>query len=236
MLVVRSLSLVVVTALLALPALADDKKKPKADADVDAFFDAPKADTKKSTSLDDLNKAAGGVAHKENKGGMAPKGGAVDDDAPVNLHAAFAAQKIVMDKKLGCQPAGRDKKKLSFFTFDELPQVGVAFEVCVTVSSKVGREMSMSVAVVDPRNSRVVKAEDVIDFRGRTARMDHVLEFPAPLFKVAGPYQYVIELDGKEVGRLPLFEVKVNPEDGTPLVRSDKDDKPATEKAALPIP
>jgi hypothetical protein len=221
---------VVVVALVALPALAADKKaKPKADADVDAFFDPPK-DSKKATSMDDLTKASSGMGTQEKNAGRAPKGGVVDDEAPVNLHAVFAAQKIVMDKKLGCQPAGRDKKKLTFFTFDELPQAGVPFDVCVTVSSKVGREMSMSVAVIDPRNSRVVKAEDVIDFRGRAGRMDHVLEFPAPMFKVAGSYQYLIELDGKEVGRLPLFEVKVNPEDGTPQPMTD------APVPALPIP
>ncbi len=211
----RSFSLALVLAAVVVPAQAADKKKPKADADVDAFFDAP-ADPKKTTSLDDLHKATAGVANRETKDGMAPKGGLVDDDAPVLLHAVFAAQKIVIDKKLGCQPGGRDKKKLSYFAFDELPQEGVPFEVCVTVSSKVGREMSMSVAVVDPRNSRVARAEDVIDFRGRAGRMDHVLEFPAPTFKVAGPYQYLIELDGKEVGRLPLFEVRVEPADGAP--------------------
>ena len=223
----RSLFVLLAVCALALPALADEKKKPKADADVDAFFDPPK-DSNKGTSLEDLNKASAGVATKVKKTGMAPKGGTIDNDAPVNLHAAFAAQKIVMDKKLGCQPGGRDRKKLTFFTFDELPQNGVPFEVCVTVSSKVGREMSMSVAVVDPRNARVVKAEDVIDFRGRPGRMDHVLEFPAPLFKAAGAYQYVIELDGKEVGRLPLFTVKVDTEDGTP--------QPQVDSPALPIP
>lgn len=210
----RILVLVLAVAVAAVPALAGDdkkKKKPAADASVDAFFDTPA--TTKST-MDDLNKATAGMDNKGKKpDGMAPKTADVNDEAPVNLHGVFAAQKIVMDKKLGCQPGGKDKKKLTFFTFDELPQSGVPMEVCVTISSKVGREMSMSVAIVDPRNARVVKAEDVIDFRGRSTRMDHVLEFPAPLFKVAGQYQYVVELDGKEVGRLPLFEVKVEAEE-----------------------
>lgn len=213
--------------LFALPSAADDKdtkkKKPAAaDASVDAFFDAP---TTPKSSMDALNKATEGMAHKEKKDGIAPKVAESNEDAPVNLHAAFAAQKIVMDKKLGCQPGGKDKKKLTFFTFDDLPQAGVPIEVCVTVSSKAGREMSMSVAIVDPRNARIVKAEDVIDFRARTSRMDHVLEFPAPMFKVAGQYFYVVELDGKEVGRLPLFEVKVT-----------DDDAPATPAPALPAP
>lgn len=205
---------VVCSLVAAGPSLADDKKDKKADASVDAFFDDPKPKTK-PTSMDDLNKASAGMANKEKKDGMAPKTAESNEDAPVNLHAVFAAQKIVMDKKLGCQPGGRDKKKLTFFTFDELPEAGVPLEVCVTISSKAGREMSMSVAIVDPRNARVVKAEDVIDFRGRTTRMDHVLEFPAPLFKVPGQYNYVVELDGKEVGRLPLFEVKVADDDSS---------------------
>lgn len=207
----RVLTVALVAALFALPSLADDKKKkPAADASVDAFFDAPT--TQKST-LDDLNKATAGMDNKGKKqDGMAPKTADVHDDAPVKLYGAWAAQKIVMDKKLGCQPGGRDKKKLTFFTFDELPQSGVPMEVCLSLQSKVGREMTMSVAIVDPRNARVVKAEDHVDFTGKTMRMDHVLEFPAPLFKVAGQYQYLVEMDGKEVGRLPLFEVKVEGE------------------------
>jgi hypothetical protein len=201
-------AVVAALALVAGPALADDKKaKPKADADVDAFFSDTPA-TKKST-VEDLTKASAGVAHKSPTAGMAPKAAEVNDDAPVQLHAVFAAQKIVMDKKLGCQPGGKDKKKVTFWTFDDLPETGVPFEVCVTLSSKAGREMSMSVSIVDPRNARIVRGEDVIDFRGRTTRMDHVLEFPAPQFKVAGQYAYVVELDGKEVGRLPIFEVKI---------------------------
>lgn len=224
---IRSLlALAAAVALVATPSLADDKdkKKPKADASVDAFFDTPKTTT--STSMDALNKATAGVANKATKDGMAPKVADSNEEAGVTLYGAFAAQKIVMDKKLGCQPGGKDKKKLTFFDFDDLPQAGVPFEVCLTLASKAGREMSMSVAIVDPRNARIVKAEDVVDFRGRSTRMDHVLEFPAPLFKVAGAYSYVVELDGKEVGRLPLFEVKIVEEAAAPT----------TTTPALPAP
>lgn len=229
------ISMGLVVCALSMPVLAEDKKKPRADASVDAFFDTPK-ESKKATSLEDLSKAAAAVGHKEKQDALAPKGDVVDDEAPVTVHSAFAAQKMVFDKKLGCQPGGKDKKKLTFFIFDELPQAGASFDVCISISSKVGREMSMSVALIDPRNARLVKAEDVIDFRGRSGRMDHVLEFPAPLFKVAGPYFYVVELDGKEVARLPIFDVKVNPENGTPQPLTDARLPRPEVDAPLPIP
>lgn len=114
---------VVTLSLAAGVSRADEPKKDKkGDASVDAFFDDPKA--AKPSSMDALNKATQGMANKEKKDGMAVKSAESNEEAPVNLHAAFAAQKIVMDKKLGCQPAGREKKKLTFFEFDELPQVG----------------------------------------------------------------------------------------------------------------
>lgn len=196
---------------LATSAAADDKgdkgkKDKKPDAAVDAFFDEPT--TPKKSSLDALTEASKGVVNKEQKT-LAPKATTVDDEAKIQFFSVFAAEKIVMDKKLGCQPAGPEKKKLTFFSFDEVPAEGVPMSVCLTMQSKVGRSMAISVAIVDPRNARVVKAEDVVDFAGRTGRIDHVLDFPAPVFKVAGPYQYLIEMDGKEVARLPIFDVRV---------------------------
>ena len=89
-----------------------------------------------------------------------------------------------------------------------LPAIAHSENVVVTQSESAPADV-LSVAIVDPRNARVVKAEDVVDFAGRTGRVDHVLDFPAPVFKVAGPYQYLIEMDGKEVARLPIFDVRV---------------------------
>lgn len=207
---IRSLAVAGLGLLLATAALADDKGKKKKDgqkdAAVDAFFDEPT--TPKKSTLDALTEASKNVGHKEQKA-LAPKASTVDDDAQMQFFAVFAAEKIVMDKKTGCQPAGAEKKRLTFFSFDEVPAEGVRMSVCLTMQSKVGRSMAISVAIVDPRNARVVKAEDVVDFAGRTGRIDHVLDFPAPIFKVAGPYQYLIEMDGKEVARLPIFDVKV---------------------------
>jgi hypothetical protein len=207
----RPLTALLVVALAALPALAEGKKDTKSDSAVDAFF-AP-APAKKS-ALDDLHKATEGLAHKEKNGGMAPKGAAVDDEAEVKVHAAFAAETIVIDKKQGCQPGGKRRERLAFWAFEELPETGVPFQVCLNVSSKAGRQMSLSVAIVDPRNLRIARAEDVVDFSGRTGRIDHVLEFPSTTFKTVGPYLYLVEMDGKEIARMPIFEVRLVPPGG----------------------
>ncbi len=207
---VRSLLLTLAVLIAAQAAFAEDKgKKPAtpapADSAVDAFFDTPT--TPKKSNLDALKSAAEGVAATEKKG-LEAKDAVVQNDTKITLHAVFAAEKIVNDKKLGCQPA-KNMTKLTFFTFDEVPSEGVPIEVCLTLSSKAGREMAMTISIVDPRNSRVGRAEDVVDFRGRAGKVDHIIDFPAPFFKVAGVYHYLVEVDGKEVARLPLFEVRV---------------------------
>ena len=191
----------------ALPAAAGDKKKKE--VSIDSFFDSP---PEKKSGDDDLKKAAAGLGAKDKLDALAPRSGTVDDEAEVKLHAVFAAETIVLDKKLGCQPGGKRRERVTYWAFEDLPETGVPFQVCLNVSSKAGRQMSMTVSIVDPRNSRIVRAEDVIDFAGRSGRIDHVIEFPATTFKTAGPYQYLVEMDGKEVGRLPIFEVRVVPE------------------------
>ncbi len=201
-------------ALLVSPALAGDKKdKGKESKDAGNFDDLFGAPPPKN-NLEEMKKATEGVGNKTGSTGLAPKEDESDPNAGVQLLKVFAAEKINQDKKLGCQPGGRSKKKLIDWTFDEVPaKADVGFEVCLTLTSKAGREMNMSVAIVDARNQRVAKASDVIDFRSRP-KIDHVLEFPAPVFKNAGQHFYVVDLDGKEVGRLPLFVV--NLEGGAP--------------------
>lgn len=202
----RSLLLGVLALSLSSAAVAADKKKPpEPDSAVDAFFDAPA--TPKKSSMDALQDAAKGVATTEKKG-LQAKDAVINDEIVVKVYSAFAAEKIVMDKKLGCQPA-RGMTKLTFFTFDEVPSEGVPMSLCINLESKAGREVAMTISIVDPRNSRVVKAEDIVDFRNKNGRVDHVVDFPAPFFKLAGPYQYLVEMDGKEVARLPLFDVRV---------------------------
>ncbi len=202
----RILALFLTLSLGALPALADDKNKGDK-SDFDDLFGAPP----KPTNLDAMKKATDGMSAKTSAGkGLSEKVDKVDKNAPVKLLGVFAAEHINQDRKRGCQPAGRDKKKVVEWDFDDVPAKGKPFEVCLTLASKAGREMNMHIAIVDARNVRVASAEDVIDFRGRD-KIDHVLEYPAPMFNLAGPYFYVVDLDGKEVGRLPLFQVKTGP-------------------------
>ena len=208
----RSLLLALSVVIAAGAASADEprgkKKKdaPAADSAVDAFFGSEPTTPKKS-SLDALQDASKGVAATEKKG-LQAKDAVVDDDTNITVHGAFAAEKIIIDKKIGCQPA-KGLTKLSYFAFDEVPSEGVPMAVCITLSSKAGREMAMTISIVDPRKSRVAKAESVVDFRGRPGKVDHIVDFSAPYFKIAGPYKYVVEMDGKEVARLPLFDVRV---------------------------
>ncbi|HEY1100542.1 MAG TPA: hypothetical protein VGF99_16495 [Myxococcota bacterium] len=209
----RSLSAALLLVTLAAgSAVADDakdkggkKETKKEDSAVDAFFGTPPP--AKGSNLDALKNAADGVAVSEKKG-LTAKDAVVSDETKVTVHGAFAAEKIVTDKKLGCQPA-KNMKKLSYFAFDEVPSEGIPLEVCVTLSSKAGREVALSVSIVDPRNSRVARADSTVDFSGRSTKVDHVIAFAPPFFKVAGPYTYLLEIDGKEVARVPLFDVKV---------------------------
>ena len=199
----------VAVAVLSSSAFADDKKDKKKGGDqFDNLFGDP---APKTNNLDAMKAATEKMGAKTGGGtGMAPKQDAVEADGTVTLINVFAASKIVQDKKLGCQPGGRDKKKISEWTFDEVPaKSSQGFEVCLTLASKSGREMRLNVAIVDSRNSRIATAEDVLDFRGKP-KIDHVLEYPAPTFKSAGQYFYVMDLDGKEAGRLPIFVVKLD--------------------------
>jgi hypothetical protein len=183
---------------------AEEAKTKKADKAMDDLFGTPPA----PSSMDALKKAAEGPAKESAKGGLVVKNAAaVQEDAPVVLHAVFAAEKIAQDPKLGCQPAGKSKKRVKQWAFDELPQMALPFAVCLTVSSEIGRTVTASVAIVDPRGHKVLHAEDIINFGNNTKRLDHVLEYPAALFKNAGEYFYVLTVDHKEAGRLPLFVV-----------------------------
>ncbi len=212
------------------PARAADKK-PEADkGNFDDLFGAPP----KNANLDAVKKATEGMQNKQGADGLAAKVSAIDSEAAVQLLNVFVAEAIAHDAKLGCQPSGRDKKRIVEFTFDELPAKGLPFDACLTLASKAGREMNMSIAIVDSRNQRVAKAEDVIDFRGRP-KIDHVLGFPAPMFKIAGQHYYVVDLDGKEVGRLPLFVLTVKSDaTGVPGSSTDSDARSLPVTAAAP--
>jgi hypothetical protein len=196
-------------ALCASSSIAAPDKPPaekKQDPAVDAFFDAPPPP--KKSSLDALVNASKDVVNREDKA-LEPKTTEVKDDVLVRFVSIFAAEKIVLDKKLGCQPGGPEKKKVTYVVADEFPYEAVPLSVCLSMQSSVGRPVAVSVAIIDPRRTRIAKAESVVDFTGHADRVDAVSDFPAPVFRMAGPHQYVVEIDGKEAARLPLFDVRV---------------------------
>jgi hypothetical protein len=225
---------VVLLSLLSNSARAEEKKgkdKPKDSGQFDDLFGTP---TNNGGNLDAMKKATEGMNTKKSGDAMAPKVGAVGADEGVKFLGVFAAEKIVEDKKLGCQPAGRDKKRLTAWTFDEVPaKAHVRYSVCLTMQSNSGREMSIDLKVVDGRGQRVNSYKDVVNFRGRTEKVDHVIEFEPPIFKLAGQYHYVIDIDGKEAARLPLFVVKVEGETSG-AVGSAPSDLPPKQEATPP--
>ena len=72
--------------------------------------------------------------------------------------------------------------------------------------------MRMSVTFVGPRMKRVAHADSVADFTGKD-ELDHILDWPALNIEAPGVYHYVVDLDGKRVAKIPVFEVKDGEED-----------------------
>ena len=160
------------------------------------------------SSMQDLKDATQGIGSKTTSDGLKPKTDVHDPNAKVSFLGAFAAERIVVTKKEGCIPAGRERKKVVTIELNQLPSKGPVFSTCVSMESTVGRQMHLAASIVDARNRRVAKAEGVADFAGRP-KLDYVLDFPAVPFQLAGPYQLVVDLDGKPAARLPLFDVKL---------------------------
>jgi hypothetical protein len=206
-------ALAVVIALAALPAslsLADEPKKdPKKDAKADPFGDLF-GETKEGPGMTDLKAATGEIDANAKSKGLTPREAIVDENAGVELVRVFAAERIVIHRERGCEPGDREKTKLKFIEFSEVPTKGPSYSVCVTLKSRAGREMRIATSIVDPKNHRVARSESVVSFRGKTT-IDHVMEFPVVEYKLAGPYQYVVDIDGKEAGRMPLLEIRVDP-------------------------
>lgn len=195
-----------VVALLSTTALADEKKSKDADPFADLF-----GESKQGSDVRDLKAVTGAIDGKGKSDALAPREAIVDETAGVELVRAFAAERIVVHKERGCEPGDKAKTKLKFITFSEVPVKGPPYAVCVTLKSKAGREMRIATSIVDPKNHRVARSESVVSFRGKTT-IDHVMEFPSVDYKIAGPYLYVVDIDGKEAGRLPLIDIRVEPD------------------------
>src|SRR4051794_3051266 len=120
--------------LLASASSAEEKKKapPKDDkSTIDDLFGP--ATPAKSSNLDAMKKATDGMGAKTSKDGLAAKVANIEGDSSVVLTQVFAAEHINQDKKMGCQPGGKDKKRVVEWDFDDVPARGKAFEVCLTM-------------------------------------------------------------------------------------------------------
>jgi hypothetical protein len=200
-----ALSVAALAVVVSAPSRADEpKKEPKGDPFGDLF-----GETKQGSGMSDLKAATGEIDGKSKNEALAPREAVVDDNAGVELVRVFAAERIVIHRERGCEPADRQKTKLKFLAFSDVPTKGPPYSVCVTLKSRAGREMRIATSIVDPKNHRVARSESVVSFRGKTT-IDHVMEFPSIEYKFSGPYQYVVDIDGKEAGRMPLIEVRVD--------------------------
>src|SRR4051794_14652183 len=112
-----------VFGMLAGSAWAEDKKKAPAPAkdDKGSIDDLFGPSTAKPSSLDAMKKATDGMGAKTSKDGLAAKVGNVEGDAAVTLLNVFAAEHINQDRKMGCQPGGKDKKRVVEWDFDDVP-------------------------------------------------------------------------------------------------------------------
>lgn len=213
------LPLAVGLALLAMPARSDEPstKDAKAPVSAEGAQDDPARDPaldalfgdalKPSGDLGELKKATEGLEGGTDADGLRPKTEILDLDAKVSFLEAFAAKRIVLSRKEGCIPAGYERKKVTFIEVLELPAKTPAFSLCLKMRSKVGRPMRLTAAIVDVRNRRVAKAEGVADFTGKP-RLDYIFDFSPVGLTLPGPYQVVVDLEGKPAARLALFEVK----------------------------
>lgn len=188
--------------LAAVPAIAQD------DGFDDLFGDSLSGT--QNNDMSDLKEAASGVRTKKgNRGGLKPKGGGKAGASKVQLIGAFAAERIVITKKEGCIPGGRGRIKITSVDVGEVPGKTPALAVCVKMSSRSNREMRVTMNIVDGRKKRIGRAEAVANFTGIT-RQDLVLDFPRMTVHGAGQYYVSLDIDGKNVGRLPLFVVNTS--------------------------
>lgn len=128
-------------------------------------------------------------------------------DQNAELVHVFAAQRVLLSTQKGCISALPNGETIGFVELRKLPDTSQAFAVCMRVKSQIGRWMNLAVAIVDPKNRRVARAKGNIDFSASTER-DHALQFPPVPFRMYGAHHLVLDLDGKEVGRLPLLDVR----------------------------
>lgn len=192
--------------LLAAPASAQDKGGGFEDLFGDSLSGAKQ-------DMSELEKAASDVKVGGTESGLTVKGSGKAGAGKVKLMGVFGAARVVITKKEGCIPGGRGRIKITSVDVDEVPAKSPSMSICVKMSSRSNREMRVTLNVIDARKKRAAHAESVANFTGIT-RQDLVLDFPSMPLHAAGQYYVSVDVDGKTVGKLPLFVV--NTASGSP--------------------
>lgn len=200
----RNATLMLASALLvALPLVAQEEK---GDAFGDLFGDSLSGSRK--NDLGALEEAAGNVKTGGSDQSLTPKGETSVGKGGVDFLDQFAAEKIQITKKEGCIPAEPERIRLTYLEYLEVPAKSPKLSICLKMASRVNRQVRITASIVNPRLKRVARAESVVSFAGIT-RTDHVLDYPAMPLDMPGQYMVAIDVDGKTVAKLPLFEVKI---------------------------
>lgn len=192
--------------------MAEEKKNkppPKSDDPFGDLFGGSETAPSDSNALDEIRKASQEIKRGKKESVLAPKESELDQEINIALKDVFAAQRIVIHPKRGCEPAGRKKVKITTLTFDTLPAQGPPLVVCLTLESTAGREVRISTSIVGPRRKKISRAESTINFRN-LKKVDHVMEYPPSQISKPGLYEYVVDIEGKTLGRLSLFSVVID--------------------------
>lgn len=190
----------------SLPALASPDEKKGGDAFGDLFGDSLSG--AKQNKLGELEQAAGEVKTNAQGDALQPKGKTDTGNEGVEFLDQFVAERVQITKKEGCIPAEPQRVRVTYLEYLEFPAKSPKLSLCLKMSSRVNRQVRLTATIVNPRLKRVGRAESVVSFAGAT-RTDHVLDYPELHLDMAGPYQLLIDIDGKPAAKLPLFDVRV---------------------------
>ena len=176
-----------------------------ADASLDALFGDALEDT---STKGDFKAAADALKSvPPESAALSVKSEFQAPDHRAELVHAFAAQRVLLSTQKGCVSSLPKGETIGFVELRKLPGASQSFAVCLRIKSEIGRPMSMAVALVDSKNRRIARAKGQIDFT-QSPQRDHALQFPSVRFRMYGQHFLVLDLEGKEVGRLPLFDVR----------------------------
>ncbi len=186
---------------------AEAQKDGKSD---DAFGDlfGDSLSGSKKNRMDDLEEAAGNVKAGGHSDALLPKAKSNTGTGGVDFLDQFVAERIQVTKKEGCIPAEPDRIRLTYLEYYEVPAKSPKLSLCLKMSSRVNRQVRITATIVNPRLKRVARAESVVSFAG-TQRADHVLDYPEMNLDMTGKYLLMVDIDGKPVAKLPLFDVRL---------------------------